>query len=337
MPRRLPVRYAAAIVALSGRELALFFPGSLQNQLEELLPAAHWIDPLAMPADWDGLSARASPEIILSGWHTPPLLIDSAALRYVCHIAGSVRRHVPRVLLERGVLVSNWGETVPETVAEGALSLILAALRRTQEFGRVMHQERGWQWLPAGTQSLFDRRVGLHGFGSVARSLIPMLRLFRCPVKVFTTGVPAHWYVDHGVERAASLDELFGWSDVVIEAEALTSENRGAVNEALLRRLRRGSVFVNVGRGGLVDEAALARVAAENGLRLGLDVFDVEPLPVDSPLRGLPDAVLSPHLAGPTDDRVHLCGEFALRNIERYLAGETPEGAVSLAVYDRAT
>jgi len=70
---------------------------------------------------------------------------------------------------------------------------------------------------------------------------------------------------------------------------------------------------------------------------LGLDVFDVEPLPVDSPLRGLPDAVLSPHLAGPTDDRVHLCGEFALRNIERYLAGETPEGAVSLAVYDRAT
>jgi len=337
MPRRSPAGHGPSVIALSEREIALFLPGSLRNRLGALLPAAHWIDPSTAQSDWNGLLARTSPEIILSGWHTPPLSIDSAALRYVCHIAGSVRRHVPRVLLESGVLVTNWGETVSETVAEGALGLILGALRRTQEFGRVMHRERGWQWMPAGTQSLFDRRVGLHGFGSVARSLIPMLRLFRCPVKVFTTGVPAHWYTDHGVERADSLDELFGWSDVVIEAEALTSENRGAVNEGLLRRLRRGSVFVNVGRGGLVDEAALARVAAENGLRLGLDVFDVEPLPVDSPLRGLPDAVLSPHLAGPTDDRAHLCGEFALRNIERYLAGETPEGTVSLAVYDRAT
>ena len=337
MPHRSLARHVPAIVALSKRELALFMPGSLQSQLRELLPAAHWIDPLTTPSDWNGLLAQANPEIVLSGWHTPSVSIDSTALRYVCHIAGSVRRHVARGLLERGVQVSNWGEIVSETVAEGALSLTLAALRRTQEFGRVMHQEGGWRWMPAGTESLFDRRVGLHGFGSVARCLIPMLRLFRCSIKVFTTGVPAHWYVDHGVERAESLDELFGWSDVVVEVEAITSENRGVVNEALLRRLRRGSVFVNVGRGGLVDEAALARVAAENGLRLGLDVFDVEPLPADSPLRGLSDAVLSPHLAGPTDDRAHLCGEFALRNLARYLAGETIQGAVSLAAYDRAT
>jgi len=337
MPHRSPARHAPAIVALSERELAFFLPGSLQNQLRELLPAAHWIDPLTPQSDWNELLAHLSPEIILSGWQTPSVLVDSKALRYVCHIAGSVRKHVPRGLLERGVQVSNWGEMVSETVAEGALNLTLAALRRTQQFGTLMHQERGWQWMPAGAQSLFDRRVGVHGFGSVARCLIPMLRLFRCSVKVFTTGVPTHWYVDHEVECAESLDELFSWSDVVVEVEAMTSSNRGVVNEALLRRLRRGSVFVNVGRGGLVDEAALARVAVENGLRLGLDVFDVEPLPADSPLRGLPDVVLSPHLAGPTDDRAHLCGQFALRNIERYLAGETLQATVSLAGYDRAT
>ena len=303
----------------------------------ELLPGARFVSDILTVPEWHSLVNRYRPEIIVSGWHTPPIPVEAPNLRYICHVTGSVRRHVPRALIERGVVVGNWGDVVAEVVAEGVLTMILSSLRRIQHFGDLMHRQKGWQWSPGGTLSLFDRRVGIHGFGTVVRRLLPMLHVFRCPVQVFTVGVPEAWYAEHGVQRAESLEQLFGWADVVVEAEALTETSRGRIDEALLRRLRPGSVFVNIARGGLVDEAALARVAANGGFRVALDVFEHEPLPSTSPLRGLADAVLTPHLAGPTDDRNHLCGEFALVNLANYLSGKPIESRITLEIYDRST
>jgi len=327
-----------ALISLSERELAFFFPGSLRARLQELLPEAHLIK--AEPgkhAEWSEALHRIRPEILVTGWHTPLLPDECPGLRYICHVAGSVRRHVPRSLLERGVVVGNWGETVADTVAEAAFAMILAALRRTQYFGDIMHRDRGWQWAPAGTLSLIERRVGIHGFGAVVRHLLPMLKPFRCPVLVYAAGMPDSCFVEHAVRRADSLEQLFDWADVVVEAEALTPTNRGCIGEPLLRRLRRDGVFVNVARGALVDEAALAKVAAEHGLRVALDVYETEPLAADSPLRGLADAVLFPHVAGPTEDRAHLCGELALENLARFVRGTPIIAPVTLAIYDRST
>lgn len=302
-----------------------------------MLPHGVFIDPSSANGSWGELLQQHRPEIIISGWGTAPIPADIDGLKYVCHVAGSVRKLVPRALLERGVLVGNWGGTVAEMVAEGALGMILAALRRTQHFGDIMHRQKTWENAPAGALSLFERRVGIHGFGAIVRRLLPMLRVFRCPVRVFTTGVPDAWYAEHGVERADSLEQLFDWADVLVEAEALTPSNHGIVDEKLLRRLRPDGVFVNIARGALVDEAALAKVAAEGWLRLALDVFQTEPLPADSPLRGLSNAVLSPHTAGPTQDRACVCGKYALDNLQRYLQGGMPETRVTLEIYDRST
>jgi len=326
------------LISLSERELALFFPGSLRARLQELLPEAHLIN--AEPgkhAEWSEALHRIRPEILVTGWHTPLLPDECPGLRYVCHIAGSVRRHVPRSLLERGVAVGNWGETVADTVAEAALGMVLAALRRTQYFGDMMHRDRGWQWAPAGALSLIERRVAIHGFGAVVRHLIPMLKPFRCPVLVYAAGMPDSCFAEHAVQRADSLEQLFDWADVVVEAEALIPANRGCISEPLLRRLRRDGVFVNIARGALVDEAALAKVAAERGLRVALDVYEAEPLAADSPLRGLADAVLFPHVAGPTEDRAHLCGELALANLARFVRGMPIIAPVTLAIYDRSS
>ncbi len=95
--------------------------------------------------------------------------------------------------------------------------------------------------------------------------------------------------------------------------------------------------MINIGRGAVVDEAALTERVACGHLRVALDVFQKEPLPLDSPLGRSSLALLSPHIAGPTSDQYPLCGEFALRNVERYVKGEDLDAMIALEVYDRST
>jgi Phosphoglycerate dehydrogenase and related dehydrogenases len=328
-----------AVIALNEAEFARFFPGEARARLEAMLPGLRaWPSELGGEAWAEWLRAEKI-EIVVSGWVTPRLPEEPGALRAVCHVAGSVRGLVPRSLLERGVVVSNWGDLPGRTVAEAALHLVLCALRRTPHYVKlVANDSRAWSALPHGTRTLFGRRVGIHGFGSVARALVPLLRPFGVEIAAYSEGVSAEDYAAFGVRHADSLDVLFSNSEILIEAEGLTPATAGSVDERRLRLLPEGAVFVNVARGGLVaDEAALARVAAERGLRLGLDVYREEPLPPESPLRGLDEAFLQPHLAGPTDDEALRAGERLMENLARVLAGQPPVHVVSLAAYDRAT
>jgi len=200
-----------------------------------------------------------------------------------------------------------------------------------------MHVERQWPRPPFGTETLFDRRVGIHGFGSIARKLVTLLRPFRAKVSAFSDGVPDRIFENCEVAQAASLDELFRESEILVELEALTPVTVGQVDERRLRLLRPGATFVNVGRGGLVDEPALTRIAEEGQLRVALDVYAVEPLPASSPLRGKPNVTLFPHCGGPVDAGYTRCGDFALANLERYLRHEPLQAVVDLEVFDRST
>ncbi len=327
----------SVLFALSEREIQLFFSPPARKLISQLVPHARWIQPRTKGEDWDGLLKAEAPRIIVSGWETERIPEGLPNLAYICHVAGSVRGHVPRALLESGVLVTNWGGLLSETVAEAALMMILSALRRSHFFADIMHRQRGWSTEPAGSSSLFDRKVGIHGFGAIARNLVPLLRPFRNPIKVFAPKLPESAYTDAGVEPAQSLEELFSWADIVVEAEALTPLNHGIVTEELLRKIRPDGVFVNIARGKLVDQGALGRLAAEGRIRVALDVFEVEPLPADSALRGQANVVLFPHLAGIPVDRTHLCGDLCVENIRCFLAGGSPRHQVTLEIYDRST
>ena len=107
----------------------------------------------------------------------------------------------------------------------------------------------------------------------------------------------------------------------------------GAVTERHLRLLRPGAVFVNTGRGRVVDEAGLVKVAREGKVLFGLDVFAVEPLAKDHPLRGLRNVNLTPHLSGPTTDRRRDAGAHALRNLRAYVAGQPLDAVVTSDLY----
>jgi len=286
-----------------------------------------------------------NPEILLTGWSTAPLpaawLEDRAcALRYVCHLTGSVRRLLPRSFIEQGGVVTNWGDIPSATVAEHALLLALAGLRNLGAWpgGGAPHPlDTARRIEGLGTRSLCGRKVGIHGFGRIACALVPLLRPFGVSITGFSTGVPSAVLQSAGVLPAGSLEDLFARADVLFECEALTPVTAGSVSAGVLAKLPDGAVFVNVARGGLVDEAALLREAGSGRVRVALDVVASEPLAPHGPFARVPGAVLSPHVGGPTFDQYPQCGEFALRNITRFVRGELPAAVVTLAGYDRAT
>jgi phosphoglycerate dehydrogenase-like enzyme len=325
------------LVALHQRELADFFPGELGTALRELVAerGGAFID----PADWPAPLTRLRPQILVSAWAARQLPADAGAyLRYVCQVTGGVRHVVPRELVAQGLRVSNWGDCAAEPVAESTLMLILAGLRRTQHWGRELHERQGWRHDGGGGRTLFDRPVAIHGFGRIARTLIGLLKPFRTPVSVFSQGVPADAIRALGAEPKDSLEALVaGKPDIFVELEALTPQTRGTVQERHLQALPRGTLFVNSGRGAVIDEAALERIAVAGHLRLALDVFAVEPPPPTSPFRGLPDVTLMPHQGGPTPDLYPSCGRQALANLRRFLAGEPLTAVIDLRAYDLST
>jgi len=333
----------AALAVLTEAELQDFLPSASLDRLQRLLPDLEIVDPTAETfGSWINRLREKKPEILITGWKTPTLpeawLEDPGfSLRYLCHCTGTVRKLIPRAFIERGLVVTNWGNSISRTVAECGLLLTLAALRRASSWAIEMHLKGGWKTPEVYTESLFGRRVGLHGFGNIAQHLARLLKPFGIPIATTSPSVPDSVLASFGVNRAASLEALFSENNVIIELAAYKPENRHLVSEKLLRMMPEGGTFVNIGRGAVVDEEALLKVAREGRLQVALDVYRVEPLPVDSGFRGLPNVTLLPHLGGPTIDRRRDAGAHGIDNIERYLRGDRLESVVSLSVYDRST
>jgi phosphoglycerate dehydrogenase-like enzyme len=305
-----------------------------------------WVDTITLKSQdhWVNYLEETQPTVLVSCWSTPPLppsLLekDSFPLRYVCHTTGTVKSKVPREFLTKGGLVTNWGNVISHNVAEHALLLILASLRNINSWRKqVVAPYDGYgNAFKLKTASLRGKKVGIHGIGNVAGELIKLLQPFDVECRSFSQGVPSSYIREKGCIPCASLEELFRESEVVVECEALTPQSTGSVREEHFRLMPEGSVFVNVGRGAVVDEKALARVAAEGHIQVALDVFEREPLLPDSPLLTIENAVLSPHIAGPTNDWFHRCGDYAMENVDRYLAGQSLNGLVTLEIYDRTT
>lgn len=332
-------RPASILAAITPAELAGFLPGSLESELCGITQRFAHVDTTGLNEEaFRQHLADADPEVLVACWSTPALPEKlPPSLRYVAYLAGTIRQLATRKHIEDGLLVTNWGGSVGRFVAEGALLHILSCLRYSAHWTRLMHLDGGWKDSHRPDTSLYERRVGIHGFGQVAKGLVRLLQPFGCRVSAFAPDIDARVEAEHGITRARSLEELFSGNEIVVELAPLTSETRGVIDERLLRLIPEGGVFVNTGRGAVVDEDALARVARDGRIAIGLDVYDVEPLPVDSPLRGLRNVFLTPHVAGPTPDRFRDAGEFLVRNVRAYAEGRPLQGLYTPGIYDQST
>lgn len=334
-------RVTSLIAVLAPFEVREFLPEPLFTQVRGIAPDFRLLDADTLgDAGLARALASANPDILLGCWKTPPLPdVLPPRLRYVCYITGSVKRLLTRAHLECGLQVTNWGGSIARTVAEAALFHILACLRNASHWSIAMHQPGVAAWKNGLTdaRSLFCRKIGIHGFGHVARELVRLLQPWGCPITAIAPDLTAELANAYGIERAASLEALFAENEIVVELAPLIPATTGIVTERLLRLIPDGGVFVNVGRGAVVDEDALLRVAREGRISIGLDVFGTEPLPADSGFRALPRVVLTPHTGGPTIDRYRDAGAFALKNLRAYVENRPLEAVVTPEIYDHST
>ncbi len=325
---------------LAASQRDVFLPPDIENQLKELTDHYEWQE---LPGiDADGFAAeleRRNPEVLIGGWSTPRLPNPwPSNLRYVLYVSGSVKNIVSREHLEQGLVITNWGNSISRIVAEAALMHILNCLRTTNHWTMHMHVAKGWNENAPAAWSLYGRRVGIYGFGFIARELSRLLKPFGGEVTTFAPGVPDEVLAEHGVVRSESLKQLFSENPVVVNLAPLTPETTNTIQREHLMALPEGEgVLVSVGRGPVINEDTLIEVAKSGRIQFALDVFHEEPLPADSPLRGLPNVMLTPHRAGPTEDRMRDAGEFAVSNLQRYVNGEELLAVVSPEIYDTST
>ncbi|SHG17912.1 NAD(P)-dependent oxidoreductase [Geodermatophilus nigrescens] len=217
-----------------------------------------------------------------------------------------------------GVSVSNLPGVNAGAVAEYTLALLLAQARRLVPVATAV---AAGGWPREGGTELRGKTLGLVGLGAAARAVVPLAQAFGMRV-VCTTGVPPAERDVPGV-RFVELDELLATSDLVSVHTALTPRTRGLLDAAALARMKPTAHLVNTARGAVVDEAALADAVRAGRLAgAALDVTATEPLPADSPLRGVDGITVTSHLAGQTAEARRAAGLEGARELLAALRGE---------------
>lgn len=228
-----------------------------------------------------------------------------------------------RAATELGIIVGN-GQ-VPENtdaMAEATVLMILACLYDFNTTQKRFQTQDVWAVPQLTARQLTGKTLGLLGYGGIARGIVSRLAAWGVGFHATTRHPPVE--NPHGV-RFMPLEEMLAASDIVCVLAPLTDETRGMLSAARLKLMKRGSILICTSRGGIIDEEALLKLSHEGHLNaIGLDVFEKEPLPKDSPLRGLKNAVLTPHSIGLTREARVKSVEASVANVLRVLEGEPP-------------
>ena len=298
------------------------------DMVERAVLAAAGITLVAGPADpapaplIERLAAEHRPDAILTCWApvSAAAIAASPALRLVARMGVGLDNIDVAAATGRGVLVTNVPDYCVEEVSDHAVALLLAWTRGVVAADR---QVRAGRWDPAGARlrRLSALTCGVIGYGRTGRRTAGKLAALGAPVLAHTPHPPRE---GAGGVRFVALDELLAGSDAVIMHAPLTPATRHLIGARELSLMPRGSLLVNVSRGGLVDTAALAGALASGHLSgAGLDVLEGEPA-VPQELLAHPGVVITPHIAFSSDASVHDLRRGAAEEVVRVLSGQPP-------------
>lgn len=223
-----------------------------------------------------------------------------------------------------GVLVANVPGVNARSVAEHVFFASIALLRRFRQVDRDLRRD-GWTAGRAHaemTGELAGRRLGVVGFGNVGRQVAAIGRDgFGLAVSAHSRSRPD----EAGAVDFVNLDAMMAQCDVIVLCCPLTEETRGLIDARRIAAMKPGAILVNVARGPVVDDDALI-AALETGRIAGaaLDVFAEQPLPPGHPYLGLDNVIVTPHMAGITEESMARVGTGAAEEVVRVLAGELP-------------
>lgn len=264
----------------------------------------------------------------ITGWGSPRLdteILDAAPnVKLLVHLCGTVVPFVSDAMWDRGIRVLSGNRFFAESVAEGTLGYMLAALRDIPYYSRRLHDERKWRSSTFYNRGLAGKRIGIVSYGAIARHLVRILSAFRVSLYVYDIKpLPAEDVAAYGLHQA-SLEEIFSECDIISVHTPLFDATYHLIGAPLLSRIREGALFLNTSRGAVIDQAALERELADGRFRAVLDVYEKEPPAPDCPLYDLPNVLMMPHMGGPTVDLRAFITDTLLREADAYLREGAP-------------
>lgn len=280
-------------------------------------------------------------DVLITSWSTAPFdpaLLRGDRLRLAVHSAGSVRRLFPVEALDGSLRLAQGGsDAMAEAVAEMALTMTLALLRNLTLHDRRLQATRDWRLGGNGMlgQSVAAQRIGVVSLSRVGRHYVRMLRgLGATDVFAYDPYASETDAAELGVQLC-DLDTLCARSDVLALHAPSIPETVAMIGADQLALLRDGAILINTARAEVTDERALTAELVSGRISAALDVFTTEPLPADSPLLGLDNVLLTPHVAGGTVQARFAQGRASVDEIVRFVQNDALLAEVTPQNYHR--
>lgn len=277
----------------------------------------------------DFLAALPDMEVLAGGGLRSGDLALATRLRWLQVGSAGVERLPLAEIAAAGVFLTNARGLHADAMADHALASLLALSRHVPAFVQAQQERR---WAPRTGDVLAGRRLGILGFGEIGRAIAQRASAFGMEIWA-TRRRPAP---DRAVARMlggsrAELLELCAACDDLIAVLPSTPATRGQLDAEAFARMKPGARFVNLGRGDLLDEAAL-EAALRSGRLAGAacDCLPREPLPADASLWTAPGLLVTPHVGGSRPDAGERAAAFFCANLTRYCRGETLHNLVDL-------
>jgi D-3-phosphoglycerate dehydrogenase len=293
--------------------------GLSESQLVDLVPA------------FNALVVRSQTKV------TAKVLDAGANLRVVGRAGVGVDNVDVETATRRGVIVLNapGGNTV--STAEHAFSLLLSVARKIPQADASV-REKNWDRKNFEGVELYNKTLGVIGMGRIGSELSRRAIAFGMRVIAYDPYLSATRARSLQVELVEELDDLLGGADFISLHTPLTNETRHILDASRLQKTKRGARIINCARGGLIDEDALASGLQDRHVAAAaLDVFEIEPLPNDSPLRSAPNLILTPHLGASTAEAQESVGIEIAQSIRAALLEGTIRNAVNMPSLDAKT
>src|SRR5690242_1357552 len=265
-------------------------------------------------------------DVIVNGTSNPPLL--SAAIppakraRWIHSLWTGVDNVLSPEVLASPLPLTNGRGVFRRPLAEWTIGAMLYFAYRMR---RMVRQQQAGVWEAFTTEEIQGKTLGIIGYGGIGSTAAELARPFGMRI-VALRRRPELFEKDPLVDQSfapSQINELMATSDYVLLATPLTDDTRGMIGAAQIAAMKPTSVLINVGRGAVVDEAALIKALEDGKIRgSALDVFAVEPLPAGHPFYRMENVLLSPHTADHVQDFIHLAVEAFLENLKRFQAGQ---------------
>lgn len=260
-------------------------------------------------------------------------LLDLAPnLQAIASVSVGVDNYDIDYLTERRILLTNTPDVLTETTADTGFALILATARRVVELANLV---RAGQWQQSIGPKHFGsdvhgKTLGIIGMGRIGEALAQRGHFgFGMPV-IYHSHSPKPAVEQRFNARYCSLETLLRQADFICLTLPLTAETQGLIGTQAFAQMRPESIFINISRGKVVDEAALIEALRNKQIRgAGLDVFEREPLSADSPLLQMDNVVATPHMGSATHETREAMARCAVDNLLAALAGERPVNLVN--------